>query len=307
MALILPIFAAAAATVVAVAYTRDVIAASGAAASGAASSDLPSAQFLAEQGLQIVGPMQSSGGLKAWAAYRDQQPIPIYRMPDGKHWVIGTVIDAQGKDVNAKALHNAVQKPMGQEFWTDLERAHWISDGKPDAARIAYVFTDPNCPYCNQLWRDARPLVQAGQLQLRHILVGMLRPSSEGKAAAILASRHPSRLLPAMPWPMPTLMARIPMSWVLHRCSASPVGPRCASQQRRADEQCRPACHTRDDLEECPGAGADPHRHAARAAGRVDGQSSRQVASTLGFKSPHSPCTEFASGYHRASKSAPTP
>ncbi|MDH1336838.1 thiol:disulfide interchange protein DsbG [Comamonas thiooxydans] len=195
MALILPIFAAAAATVVAVAYTRDVIAASGAAASGAASSDLPSAQFLAEQGLQIVGPMQSSGGLKAWAAYRDQQPIPIYRMPDGKHWVIGTVIDAQGKDVNAKALHNAVQKPMGQEFWIDLERTDWIGDGKPDAARIAYVFTDPNCPYCNQLWRDARPLVQAGQLQLRHILVGMLRPSSEGKAAAILASKAPEQAL----------------------------------------------------------------------------------------------------------------
>lgn len=195
MALILPIFAAAAATVVAVAYTRDVIAASGAAASGAASSDLPSAQFLAEQGLQIVGPMQSSGGLKAWAAYRDQQPIPIYRMPDGKHWVIGTVIDAQGKDVNAKALHNAVQKPMGQELWSDLERTHWIGDGRPDAARIAYVFTDPNCPYCNQLWRDARPLVQAGQLQLRHILVGMLRPSSEGKAAAILASKAPEQAL----------------------------------------------------------------------------------------------------------------
>ena len=52
-ALTLPIFAAAAATVVAVAYTRDVIAASSAAASTAASSDLPSAQFLAEQGLQI--------------------------------------------------------------------------------------------------------------------------------------------------------------------------------------------------------------------------------------------------------------
>ncbi|WP_314972098.1 thiol:disulfide interchange protein DsbG [Comamonas testosteroni] len=190
VALTLPIFAAAAATVVAVAYTRDVIA-----ASSAANSELPSAQFLAEQGLQIVGPMQSSGGLKAWAAYRDQQPIPIYRMPDGKHWVIGTVIDAQGKDVNAKALHNAVQKPMGQGFWTDLERTHWIGDGRPDAARIAYVFTDPNCPYCNQLWRDARPLVQAGQLQLRHILVGMLRPSSEGKAAAILASKAPEQAL----------------------------------------------------------------------------------------------------------------
>lgn len=194
-ALIFPVLAATAATVVAVAHARDVIAASKAAASSVAAGDLPSAQFLAEQGLQIVGPMQSSGGLKAWAAYRDQQPIPIYRMPDGKHWVIGTVIDAQGKDVNAKALHSAVQQPMGQELWADLENTRWIADGKPDAPRIAYVFTDPNCPYCNQLWREARPLVQAGQLQLRHILVGMLRPSSEGKAAAILGSRVPEQAL----------------------------------------------------------------------------------------------------------------
>lgn len=199
-ALLLPLLAAAAATLVAVAYGRDVIAASsGASASTSANAnsitELPSAQFLAEQGLQIVGPMTATGGLKAWAAYRDQQPIPIYRMPDGKHWVIGTVIDAQGKDVNAKALQTAVQKPMGQELWTDLESTHWIGDGKPDAPRIAYVFTDPNCPYCNQLWRDARPLVQSGQLQLRHILVGILRPSSEGKAAAILASKTPEQAL----------------------------------------------------------------------------------------------------------------
>ena len=157
--------------------------------------DLPSEQFLAEQGLTVVGPMQAAGGLKAWAAYREQQPIPIYRLPDGKHWVIGTVIDAQGKDVNAKVLHSAVQKPMGLQTWADLERAHWIGDGKPDAPQIAYVFTDPNCPYCNQLWREARPLVQSGQLQLRHILVAVLRPSSEGKAAAILHAPSPEQAL----------------------------------------------------------------------------------------------------------------
>lgn len=163
--------------------------------SWAASGDLPSDKFLAEQGLTVVGPMPAEGGLKAWAAYRDQQPIPIYRLPDGKHWVIGTVIDAQGKDVNAKALQTAVQKPMGQQAWADLERTHWIGDGKPDAPLIAYVFTDPNCPYCNQLWREARPMVQSGQLQLRHILVAVLRPSSEGKAAAILQSASPEQAL----------------------------------------------------------------------------------------------------------------
>ena len=162
---------------------------------GPAAGDLPSEQFLAEQGLTVVGPMQAEGGLKAWAAYREQQPIPIYRLPDGKHWVIGTVIDAQGKDVNSKALQSAVQKPMGQQTWADLERTHWIGDGKPDAPQIAYVFTDPNCPYCNQLWREARPLVQSGQLQLRHIMVAVLRPSSEGKAAAILKAPSPEKAL----------------------------------------------------------------------------------------------------------------
>ena len=168
---------------------------SGSRAVAAPAGDLPSEQFLAEQGLTVVGPMPAVGGLKAWAAYRDQQPIPIYRLPDGKHWVIGTVIDAQGKDVNAKTLQSAVQKPMGNQAWTDLERSHWIADGKPDAPTIAYVFTDPNCPYCNQLWREARPFVQSGQLQLRHILVAILRPSSEGKAAAILSAQSPAQAL----------------------------------------------------------------------------------------------------------------
>lgn len=196
--LLIPVAAAAAAALVAVAYAHDAIATTKTAEKqtvASTSGELPSAQFLAEQGLTVVGPMASAGGLKAWAAYRDQQPIPIYRLPDGKHWVIGTVIDAQGKDVNAKTLQSTVQKPMGQQLWSDLEATHWIGDGKPDAPQIAYVFTDPNCPYCNQLWRDARPLVQSGQLQLRHILVDILRPSSQGKAAAILAAKAPEQAL----------------------------------------------------------------------------------------------------------------
>ena len=118
----------------------------------AAASELPSEDFLAQQGLTLVGPLPAVGGLKAWAAYRDRQPVPIYRMPDGKHWVLGTVIDAQGRDVNAQALQAAVQKPMGEQLWSDVQRAQSIPDGRADAPRTVYVFTDPNCPYCNQLW-----------------------------------------------------------------------------------------------------------------------------------------------------------
>ncbi|WP_027016457.1 thiol:disulfide interchange protein DsbG [Comamonas composti] len=161
----------------------------------ASANDLPSQEFLAQQGLTVVGPLPAVGGLKAWAAYRDQQPVPIYLMPDGKHWVLGTVIDAQGRDVNGQALQSAVQKPMGEQLWADVQRSQYVPDGKPNAPRTVYVFTDPNCPYCNQLWLEARPWVESGQVQLRHILVGILRPSSEGKAAAILSARSPEQAL----------------------------------------------------------------------------------------------------------------
>ena len=80
--------------------------------------------------------------------------------------------------------------------WRQLEASHWIADGR-DGARVVYVFTDPNCPYCNKLWSDARPWVAAGQIQLRHVIVGILTPTSPGKAAALLADKDPAAMLAA--------------------------------------------------------------------------------------------------------------
>src|SRR5690606_33969278 len=41
----------------------------------------------------------------------------------------------------------------------------------------------------------ARPWVDAGKVQLRHILVGVIRADSSGKAAAILSAKDPSAAL----------------------------------------------------------------------------------------------------------------
>lgn len=80
--------------------------------------------------------------------------------------------------------------------WRQLAASHWIGDGR-DGARVVYVFTDPNCPYCNKLWSDARPWVTAGRIQLRHVIVGILTPTSAGKAAALLADKDPAAMLAA--------------------------------------------------------------------------------------------------------------
>lgn len=67
--------------------------------------------------------------------------------------------------------------------------ATWIAEG--EGPRLVYIFFDPNCPYCHKLYQDSRRWVGRDGLQLRWIPVGILMPSSAGKAAAILESKNP--------------------------------------------------------------------------------------------------------------------
>lgn len=108
---------------------------------------------------------------------------------------MGTLLDAQGKDVAQAPLEQAVRATMTAGLWKQLERSRWIADGKADAPRTVYVFTDPNCPHCNKFWADARPWVDSGKVVLRHIMVGILTPTSAAKAAALLASKDPADAL----------------------------------------------------------------------------------------------------------------
>ena len=81
--------------------------------------------------------------------------------------------------------------------WEQLERTRWIADGRADAPRKVYVFLDANCKYCTKFWSDARPWVNAGKVQLRHVMVGVIAPSSTGKAATLLADPDPAGRLAA--------------------------------------------------------------------------------------------------------------
>ena len=157
----------------------------------------PALKALEAKGVTVVGTFPSAGGLTAWAGYRGQQPIALYATPDGKHLIAGTLLDDRGNDVNQEALKKAVTQPMADAAWGQVEKSHWIADGSGKAPRIVYVLTDPNCPYCNKLWSDARPWINAGKVQLRHIMVGILTPTSAGKAAALLTSKNPAAALAA--------------------------------------------------------------------------------------------------------------
>lgn len=165
-------------------------------ATGRTADDYPAPiKAIAAQGVEIIGRFSAPGGVTGYAAVVGQRPLAIYVTADGKYAIVGTMVDGEGNDLSQQPLDKLVKKPLTVRTWKQLEGSTWVADGDAKAPRVVYVFTDPNCPYCRKFWEDARPWVEAGKVQLRHILVGILRPSSAGKAAAILADKQPEAAL----------------------------------------------------------------------------------------------------------------
>lgn len=166
------------------------------ASSVAGATELPAVvQNLTHRGVEIVGKLQTPGGLEAYAAIAQQQPLAIYVTPDKQHVIVGTMMDEQGMDVTSTALEQATVGPWTEQTWSALGNSTWVGDGSADAKRVVYMFTDPNCPFCHKFWEQARPWVDGGLVQIRHILVAVLSETSAGKAAAILASADPEKAM----------------------------------------------------------------------------------------------------------------
>lgn len=70
-----------------------------------------------------------------------------------------------------------------------LPQATWIAEGR--GPRPVYIFIDPNCPSCAQLYRNLRTLIEPHGLQIRWVPVAVVDATSPGKAAAILQASGP--------------------------------------------------------------------------------------------------------------------
>lgn len=158
--------------------------------------DLPAPiKAIEAQGVEVMGTFAAPGGLTGYAGMIEQHPLAIYLTADGKQAIIGTMVDATGNNLSEAPLDKLVRKPMTTKIWKQLEKSTWIADGSNSAPRVVYAFTDPNCPYCNKFWNDARPWVTAGKVQLRDVVVAILTPTSAGKAAALLSAKDPQAAL----------------------------------------------------------------------------------------------------------------
>lgn len=126
----------------------------------------------------------------------------FYTTADGKFGFIGKMVSEieAGQVVNLSAYHEKefVPEPAFDQFWSEIESSSWVAEGATDeqAKSIIYGFFDANCVYCHLSWLAFKPYMDAG-LQVRWIPVGLLAESSAGKAAAILESKEPAKLMAA--------------------------------------------------------------------------------------------------------------
>src|SRR5699024_2137655 len=160
----------------------------------AQNSDMPEAlEALEAQGVTIMDEFEA-GAVRGFVGVVGDQPVAVYVTAEGNA-IVGTRLDANGEPMDDEILHELAAKPISDQVWGQLEAATWVIDGQADAPRTVYTFTDANCPYCHLFWEAARPWVDAGQVQLRHLLVGVISQDSPTKAAAILGASDPSAAL----------------------------------------------------------------------------------------------------------------
>jgi thiol:disulfide interchange protein DsbG len=154
--------------------------------------DLPEPiRALQAKGAHIIGSFDAPNGLRGYAAEYQKQGMALYLTADGQHVLAGNLYDAKGEDLSEAPLQKLVYEPMAKQAWTRMESSAWIADGSNAAPKVVYLFSDPNCPYCTLFWEQARPWVKAGKVQLRHIMVGIIREDSAAKSAALLADKQP--------------------------------------------------------------------------------------------------------------------
>lgn len=162
----------------------------------AAEASPPALARLLAMGLKVESSFDAPGQMKGYVmrARESGRADVVYVSADGRYLFIGNILDEAGQDLTQAHVEDHVLGPELETLWQQLESTRWVAEGAAKPTRIIYSFTDANCGYCHLLSRVTRHYHDAG-LQVRHLMVDVIKASSTGKAAAILQAKEPAKAL----------------------------------------------------------------------------------------------------------------
>jgi thiol:disulfide interchange protein DsbG len=115
--------------------------------------------------------------------------------PDRTAIMAGTLRDFSGTDLNETALIALglrLRPKASLRLASQMKSQPIMTKG---AGPILTAFVDPNCIYCHALYQEIMPYVLQGDIRVRFIMVGLIRPDSSDRAVAILSAADPSAAL----------------------------------------------------------------------------------------------------------------
>jgi thiol:disulfide interchange protein DsbG len=130
----------------------------------------------------------------------------LYTTINGRYLIMGGLFGPTGSNMSlayaktylpASALKPTVSGPVASGpppaiLRKELLHLAGFEVGKPTAPKHLIMVIDPNCIFCDLTYKSLAPFIQAGSVRLTVIPEGFLKPSSIGKAEAILMSKNPA-------------------------------------------------------------------------------------------------------------------
>lgn len=123
-----------------------------------------------------------------------QQSV-LYVDNDGRYVISGALITADGVNQTEVDGKKYIGSKIAQSALKDIKSTAWIQEGSDKAKHMIYVVADPNCIYCNKFYQATRDEVKSGDLAIRWVWVGFLKPSSKDIAQAIIAAKDPIKAM----------------------------------------------------------------------------------------------------------------
>ena len=133
------------------------------------------------------------GGLTGIEVTLQGHPTVAFATADGRYLVAGPVLNKQGEDEAHTAMVKLGLIPKPASAGALAAKAAGadsfvLGTGGPEIT----AFVDPNCIFCHKFYEEAKPLIDAGKLRVRYVVVAFLKPSSMPKATAILGAADPA-------------------------------------------------------------------------------------------------------------------
>ncbi|HEY1773006.1 MAG TPA: thiol:disulfide interchange protein DsbG [Gammaproteobacteria bacterium] len=148
----------------------------------------PALMLVQKQGGSVGQSFAAPDGLTGWVVTFPNRSLIVYTTVSGNYLISGLVLDQSGADLTAQYLDRYFPKADVTKLAATLAAdPTLVNEGSPKAPPL-YVFADANCFYCNKLWNELRPYVTSGKVRVHWAMLAFLKPTSQGRAAAILAA-----------------------------------------------------------------------------------------------------------------------